>query len=340
MREALEKQAEYLMRTLFDAPATYDVAVIIPKPEHSRQFFEAENVGGMYSHGQRRLIARDIGFTLRHEFVHVLHFRHMEHLQQPHRLWVQEGIAALFEDYELGRDGSIRFIANERHNVIRNRVRTGGAMPWATLFELPGERFMARATALYPQARSIFEFLADQGKLDEWYRAYVAQFDDDPDGITALETTFDAPLRDIERQWRRWVQQQPQVHSRTRRGDPSIGVQTDPMASNDGVVVTGLLRGSSAQRAAAVRCGVGGPGAADPDGAVRLGPRCLDPRATSGPRSASGRDGHRRRADRGANRRGRREPGGRRVRHARQPDALRCDARLGTRDPRAPPERC
>jgi hypothetical protein len=249
-REMLGRQADYLLDNLFemDGPPAYDVAIIIPKPEHSRQFFDRDNVGGMYTHSQRRLIARDIGFSLRHEFVHALHFRHMEQLQQPHRLWVQEGIAALFEDYELQRDGTITFIANERHNVIRNRVRGGAAMPWATLFDLPGERFMARATALYPQARSIFEFLADEGKLKAWYAAYVRHFNTDPNGVAAFEYVFNEPLRDVERRWRRWVQQQPEVQSRTRRGDPSIGIQADPMASNDGVVVTGLLRDSPARR--------------------------------------------------------------------------------------------
>lgn len=249
MREMLETQAAYLIDTLFDAPPAYEVAIIIPKPEHARVFFDAGNIGGMYSHGRHRLIARNIGFTLRHEFVHVLHFRHMEAKQQPHRLWVQEGIAALFEDYELDDRGDIQFIANERHNVIRNRVRAGGAMPWRTLFELPGERFMSRATALYPQARSIFEFLADEGKLAAWYRAYVEHFDDDPDGSTAFEQVFNQPVREIERRWRRWVQRQPEVQNRTRRGDPSIGIQTDPLASNDGVVVTSMLRDSPARRA-------------------------------------------------------------------------------------------
>jgi len=249
MRNMLERQAEYLFNTLFDALPTYDVAIIIPHPDHSREFFDAENVGGMYSHSRRRLIARDIGFTLRHEFTHLWHFRHMEHLQQPHRLWVQEGIAALFEDYELRPDGSIRFIANERHNVVRKRVRSGAAMPWTTLFSLPGERFMARATALYPQTRSIFEFLADEGQLETWYRAYVKRFDDDPDGGSAIEAAFGEPLRDVERRWRRWVQRQPDVRLRTQRGDPSIGIRADPMGSNDGVVVTGLLPDSPARHA-------------------------------------------------------------------------------------------
>jgi hypothetical protein len=249
MREMLETQAAYLSRTLFDVTPTYDVAIIIPKPEHSRQYFERDNVGGMYSHSRRRLIARDIGFTLRHEFVHLLHFRHMEQLQQPHRLWVQEGIAALFEDYELEPSGAIRFIANERHNVIHGRVRGGADMPWSSLFELPGDRFMARATTLYPQARSIFEFVADQGKLADWYRAYVEHFEVDESGVKAFEQAFGKPLRTIERDWRRWVQQQPTVQSHLRRGDPSLGVETDPLASNDGVLVRRLLPDSPARRA-------------------------------------------------------------------------------------------
>src|SRR5690606_3106481 len=46
-------------------------------------------VGGRYDHDTKRLIARDLGSTLRHEFLHVLHWRSMMHLGQRHPIWIQ-----------------------------------------------------------------------------------------------------------------------------------------------------------------------------------------------------------------------------------------------------------
>ncbi|NIM60902.1 MAG: hypothetical protein GTO30_04390, partial [Acidobacteria bacterium] len=52
--------------------------------------------GGIYEHERRRLIARDIGASLRHELTHAYHYADMDRLGQRHPLWVQEGIATLY----------------------------------------------------------------------------------------------------------------------------------------------------------------------------------------------------------------------------------------------------
>ena len=63
----------------------------------------------------------------------------MERRDQHHRLWVQEGLAALYEDFKIAEDGSIRFLPNERHNIARNRAKAGRLMRWSKLFEMDSE---------------------------------------------------------------------------------------------------------------------------------------------------------------------------------------------------------
>ena len=78
-------------------------------------------------------------------------------------------------------------------------------MSWDELFHLSADNFMARAGHLYPQARSIFEFLADRGKLSCWYRALIETCGEDPTGGKAFEVCFEESLATVERQWQQWV---------------------------------------------------------------------------------------------------------------------------------------
>lgn len=260
MRAMLDELADHLSETLFGDSPDYEVLVAIASPRDARRLFQQHNVGGSYVHRTRQLVSRDTGGSLRHEFFHVMHYGHMERLGQPHALWVQEGLASLYEDYELTGQ-KIRFLPNDRNEITRNRARINRLVPWQNVFELPAERFMARATVLYPQARSMFEFVAAEGKLHDWYAAYVEHFDADRTGQMAFEHAFDMEIREIERQWREWVGRQPRVEASQgiEPGRPSLGIGTSPAAlmagygdvgqaggANDGVLVTQVLPGSTA----------------------------------------------------------------------------------------------
>lgn len=250
MREMLELQADQMSRTLFGAPPEHEILIAIPTPEDADALFNNRlEVAGMYDHRRRQLVSRDIGSSLRHEFVHAMHHSHMERLGQKHPLWIQEGLASLYEDYELLENGEIRFLPNDRHPIVQRRARAGTLMKWDNLFALTGTTFMSNASHMYPQTRSIFEFLADQGKLEAWYRTYVEHFEEDATGARAFELTFDMPLADIERAWRRWVIEQPAVDTRIREGDASLGIRTRESAANDGVLISSIVRGSAAAKA-------------------------------------------------------------------------------------------
>jgi hypothetical protein len=246
MREMLERQADQIIASLFGEPPGYEVLIAVPTPDDSDRFFNDRSVGGMYQHHMRRLVARDIGATLRHEFFHALHYGHMERIRQPHALWVQEGLASLYEEYELDENGTIRFLPNDRQLIVKSRARAGRLMKWSELFALTSQEFMEKATSLYPTVRSIFEFVADEGKLVEWYTAYVTHFDADRTGAKAFEEVFGRPITDIEKDWRRWLMNQPTINLNVRPERAALGVRTNDTTTNDGVLITDVMSRSAA----------------------------------------------------------------------------------------------
>jgi len=250
-RAMLETQADHLKDTLFGAMPPYYVLVALPTPRHADELLKGDSsVGGLYDHGQRVLVTRNVGGSLRHEFFHLMHYGHMERIGQDHPLWIQEGMASLYEDYELSDDGDITFTPNERHNIVRRLARAGRLMSWDRLMRIEDRRFMADAAQLYPQVRSIFEFIADGPGLAEFYRVYVKHYPKDETGRKAIEMIFDDELDEIERRWRRWVVARPAVDRSISRGDAAIGILADPHATNDGVLIDEILEGTSAARSA------------------------------------------------------------------------------------------
>jgi len=249
MRTMLERQADQLIKSLFDQSPSYDVLIAIPTPADSDKFFGGDDsVGGMYQHDLRRLVSRDIGGSLRHEFFHVMHYGNMERLAQAHPLWIQEGLACLYEDYELHDDGSIKFLPNDRQVIVKAKAKSGTLIKWKELFGMSATGFMDKAQQMYPQARSIFEFVADQGKLETWYRAYTEHFHQDHSGAKAFEIAFGEPVADVERDWRRWVMLQPAINLQLRVGDAALGIRSRENGSNDGVLITEIVPGSAVAR--------------------------------------------------------------------------------------------
>lgn len=248
MRAMLEAQADQMITTLFGKAQNYDVLIAVPTPRDGDKIFKGDDsVGGMYEHRQRRLVARDIGGSLRHEFFHALHYGHMERLGQSHPLWLQEGLASLYEDYDLDSSSqAIIFLPNDRQFIVKNRAKAGVLIRWSVLFDMSADQFMDKAPELYPQVRSIFEFVADKGKLAAWYEAYVDGFREDSTGQKAFETVFNAPIDEVERDWRQWVISQPKVDLVIDADDAALGVRTGDKGANDGVLVTDVLPRSSA----------------------------------------------------------------------------------------------
>jgi len=248
MTRMVARQADQQAATLFDALPADEVFVAIATPaDVRREFPPGSTTEGMYEHPRRRIVTADIGAVLRHEYTHAMHFGHMERLGQPHAMWVQEGIAALYERYELADDGEIVFLPSHRHNQARAVAGQRSRRPIAAMVRMTPAQFMAASEQLYPVARSFFEFLADRGALRRWYRTYVRTFDEDRSGVAALEQALGAPLDAIERQWRDWVLARPAVDLAAGHAERTVGI--DVASATDGVAVRRVARGSAAHRA-------------------------------------------------------------------------------------------
>ena len=244
----LVRQADQMSGSLFGSFQPDWIFVLVPAQSEQGIFSIDPSTPGWYEHSRRMLVTADIGASLRHEFAHVLHWGHMDRIGQRHPMWVQEGLAALYENYSIdGANQRIKFRINERHNIARKLVMEGEAPPWRELLKMGPTLFMKGANRNYPLARSMFEFIADEGKLEAWYENLVESWYEDKTGRVALEKTFDAPLRDIERSWERWVRARGRFDDMIDQGDASIGISaTDAV---DGCIVTRLIPGGGAAEA-------------------------------------------------------------------------------------------
>ena len=252
MRAMIERQVDHLSSTLFDPQADQPALLVaVPTPRDADAFFGArQEVGGIYQPPSRRLVARNIGYSLRHELVHAVHHGHMKALGQAHPLWIQEGLSALYEHHDLDEEG-VRFLPNQRDNIVHRAARSRSLVPWRTLATMSEDRFMTRRRQLlhYAQVRSMFTWLADLDELERWYEHYTRDFEDDPTGLLAFEEVLGAPVEDLERRWRRWILGRGTVDDTVRPGDASLGVLVGARLTNDGVKITDMIEGSAATEA-------------------------------------------------------------------------------------------
>ncbi|MGA0871847.1 MAG: PDZ domain-containing protein [Phycisphaerales bacterium] len=247
MLEMLDAQADHLVAALFERYPATPVLLVVARPEDATAFFSDESVAGLYEHQRRRLVTRDIGESLRHEFTHLLHHAQMERLKQRHPIWIQEGLASLYEAHEIAGDGSIRFLPNSRHNVAYRAARAGVTRPWRELVAMSPKAFMEESTRLYPQTRAMFEFIAAEAGLPRFWAAYLRTYPESPDGSAALREIFGDDLDAIEKRWKRWIVDRGPIDDSVRAGDASLGVEGEDRP--DGVRVARVLPRSAASLA-------------------------------------------------------------------------------------------
>jgi hypothetical protein len=204
MRSMLERQTDHLQQTLFD-PTRDHVLVVIPNHTDAAGLLTRKHVSGLYNHRRRELVTLGQPRAMRHELAHAIHHGHMDTLGQDHPLWIQEGLASLYEDYELLDDGNVRFTPNDRSQQVQTLAANQWLMTWAELVAVQPSAMNKEAFRVYPQLRSVMRFIADEGHLESWYRSYVEGFDSDPTGVRAIELEFGQPIKDVEDAWLRWL---------------------------------------------------------------------------------------------------------------------------------------
>jgi len=250
MAASLRDQIRLQINMLFDGPPNSCVLVLIPTPEKADELIGSVFVGGYYDHDTRRLVLRDLGPSLRHEITHALHHGQMDRLNQSHPMWIQEGLASMFEMYDLDESGGYRVLDNTRLNIVLNLRRAAALTRWRDFFKQEDDKFnRVRARGKYAEARAIFQFLAEQGRLEEWYRLYLKTFAEDRTGALAFERLYERTLEETEREYRMWLGAKEKIAEMVRWDQPSIGVWIADQAANDGVQILEVNPGGAAREA-------------------------------------------------------------------------------------------
>ena len=256
VRTTVETHADAMIALLFDGPPEEPVLIAVADVPEQRKILGGPSNPGRYDHPERRVVVADTGPSLRHELTHALHYGHMERmrLRKGHPLWLQEGLATLFEHVDLGADDALTFLPDSRMRIAWRRARSHALEPVANMTALDAETFMKDARRRYPEARAFCMFLAERGLLAEWYDAFCENFETDPTGLESLTDIFDADAKNIDTSFRDWVVAQGDPGTAPADGDATLGIARTVSALPDGVRI-GRLAVGAAIRNAGVRTG-------------------------------------------------------------------------------------
>ena len=212
------------------------VLVLLPTPEHADRLIPQANAGGVYDHARKGLVVRDIGPSLRHEFFHALHWRHMERLGQTHPIWIREGLATLVEDIEIDGD-DLTIVPSWRTNIAKRLAKIRRLRPWDDFVGLTPKRFTrTRPVSNYAQSRALMHWLHDTGRLAAWYEAFTSNFEHDPSGLTSVDAVTGSERHEWGDDLRTWLLAQKDVGVPGRRNPVGLGIRLRP-GVGDGPVI-------------------------------------------------------------------------------------------------------
>lgn len=162
---------------------------------------------GFFRYDRRAIVmnaAPGLG-TLSHELVHPL----VEEDFPDAPLWLNEGIASLYEAPVLGKPGEIRGVRNWRHprlaTALRSKTERDKASI-ASLFAMSDDAFRDDDEALhYAAARYLCQWLESRGKLWEFYAKYRDGHSADPTGARAFGEVVGTSPADAQAAWSKWV---------------------------------------------------------------------------------------------------------------------------------------
>jgi hypothetical protein len=164
------------------------------------------SVFGFYLSDSRSIVMRGgADGTLSHELVHP--FVEADFPGAP--IWLNEGIASLFEGPVLPKPGEIHGNVNWRlprlQNALNNKEEEG-EVNVSTLFTTEDAAFRANKEDLhYSMARFFCQWLDTKGKLWDFYHAYRDNVGTDAKGTKALSDTLGMSPDEATKPWRAWV---------------------------------------------------------------------------------------------------------------------------------------
>ncbi|MAY74145.1 MAG: hypothetical protein CMJ31_05340 [Phycisphaerae bacterium] len=189
-------------------------------------------IGGAYEHDRKRLVAQDVGATLRHELFHVLHTRHTERLGQRHPIWIQEGLASLLEDMDPHGAGWVP-VPSYRTNIVKRLAGWNRLTPIDEIVALDQRTFVSdKPLRRYAEARGLFMYLLERGLLRWWYETYTTDpehgYDADQTGLRAITHVTGQNLETFEIAWKDWAENTlPMVAEEIRDVDVWLGLDVN-----------------------------------------------------------------------------------------------------------------
>jgi hypothetical protein len=224
------------------------VTLVLPTPEDFVRLVGREavagGVGGYYDPATKRLIAQDLGPTLRHEFVHALDWRLLRRVGASRPNWMLEALGALVEDIDLGADGVIRPVPSWRTNIAKRRVELGLRTEWRTLFDLPRDRFLGvRPNSQYAQVRAIGLYMLERGALGAWAARSL-----ETGAADALAQALGEPIDDAEAAFVAWLRDLPESPESIGPGEATLGVEL-ARGRGDGARIDRIEPGAPAREA-------------------------------------------------------------------------------------------
>jgi hypothetical protein len=198
----------------FDRGPTHAIAVyLFPSADPYRRYCRASlheeciSPFGFYMDGKMIMNAGPGLGTLTHELVHP--FVDADFPGAP--IWINEGIASLFEAPVIPRPGEIRGVKNWRHpRLLRalTSARKGerDAASLARLFGMADTAFRDEDEDLhYAMARYVCQWLDERKLLWPFYRRWRDTFEKDPSGAQAFADVVGTSPADANGPWTKWA---------------------------------------------------------------------------------------------------------------------------------------
>jgi hypothetical protein len=155
---------------------------------------------GYYSPDHNALVMNSSGLgTLSHELVHP----YMEANFPDVPSWFNEGLASLFE-YPGERKGHIIGNVNWRLPNLKKEIKAKTLPKLSVLLATTSDEFYGAEYDAYAYARYLMYYLQEQGKLQEFYKTFLAD-KKDLTGASALKKVLGEDLETFEPKWRKWV---------------------------------------------------------------------------------------------------------------------------------------
>jgi hypothetical protein len=213
--DLLARELRALRRSGLEAPLAHDVAIYlfpswIPYNEFCavRWGERCASPDGFYAPSDG-LIVVDLGLgegTLTHELVHPL----LETDFPKAPLWLDEGIASLFEAPEFDDAGAMHGRTNWRLVRLENALNDDAQRPFArldTLFGMSDATFRDEREPLhYAVARFVCQWLDERGALWPFYRRYRDGVLRDRNGEVAFRAAVGVSPSEAQRTWRAWLE--------------------------------------------------------------------------------------------------------------------------------------